>query len=225
MLRLLSSEVDSEWTAWDAMAHFRWDGPNLSVLMESEAPPCGRERGFAPMTYGLVSRVSDAQRMQNSSVVVFIGDIMHDCRLKWTVKAVPCLAPTVTFTLVDDWNCAILAPTPMEVHFENGHGNMKQVVDEVVALPDVPWNKLSNQIFWRGAHHMPETCARLLPSGMGDPRAYVVGLSERTPWLNASFASATRSTFLQHRYMLDIAGSTCATCVRLAPAFPRAEQH
>src|SRR6056297_2018421 len=117
MLRLLpwifNTVTPEGWTAWDAMAHFRWDGPDLSVLMEYEAPPCGSERGFAPMTYGLVSRLANSERMQNSSVLIFIGDIIHDYRLKWTVRALPCVTPTVTFTLVDDWHCAVLAPTPM----------------------------------------------------------------------------------------------------------------
>jgi hypothetical protein len=210
-LALMPGEVPGQWTAWDAVAHFRWDGTALSVLMELEAPPCGTERGFAPMTYGIVSSVTDASSMQNSSVVVFIGDVMHAYRHRsralacrpaaplsppprpptrvtsppsasrppipvhpcpaprrvralpptpshfhrWTVKAFPCVVPTVAFALVDDWHCAILAPTPMDVHFERGYGAMWRTVDEMMSYPSVPWDQLSNQARARPARAGP----------------------------------------------------------------------
>jgi hypothetical protein len=147
LLPWVAGEVAGEWTAWDAVARFRWEGPRLSVLMESPAPPCGTQRGFAPMTYATVARVADVDSMANSSAVIFIGDVMHSYRHKWTVKAFPCIVPIIAYVLIDDWHCAILAPTPMEVHFESGYGSMWRTVDEIASLPSVPWDKLSNQVF------------------------------------------------------------------------------
>jgi hypothetical protein len=44
-----------------------------------------------------------------------------------------------------------------------------------------------------------------------DLRALVVEMSEKSHWLNASFQGVSISVFLQHRYLLDVAGSACAT--------------
>ena len=60
--------------AWEAIAHFRWDGSHgLSILMEDEKPPCGAEAGFAPEARDIVNKYIDPREAQNSSVIFFIG--------------------------------------------------------------------------------------------------------------------------------------------------------
>jgi len=209
----------SHWSPWEAVAHFRWEGERMSVLMEDAAPPCGSERGFAQMTFGVISRTIAPNAMANSSVIVLIGDVLPDNKLHWSVRADPCVVKTVVFTKMVDWHCAVLAPTPMEVLFGNGVGYVKQVVNEVSAAVGQPWDVLSNQIFWRGAHHRPQSCARLLNKGERDPRGFIVKLSKTIPWLNASYEHAPRSVFLQHRYLLEVGGSACTTYVLPPSAF------
>jgi hypothetical protein len=183
------------------------------------APPCGSERGFAPMTVRVVSKLSRLNPMPDSSVVIFIGDSLSDRKLHWSVRADPCVVKIVVFSKTDDWNCAVLAPTPMEVQFGNGGGYIKQLVDMASKAKKRPWDALSNQIFWRGSHHIPHSCARLLNPGERDPRGHVVKLSETAPWLNASFEKVPPSVFLQHRYLLDLCGVACTTCVLPPSAF------
>jgi hypothetical protein len=183
--------------------------------MEDEKPPCGSEAGFAPEAHAMVKRYIDPSEAQNTSVIFFIGDVMTDDKRAWSVMAQPCVVRTVVFTIVEDWKCAILAPTPMEVHFENGEGYIQEIVNEVAATADRPWNELNHQVFWRGAHHFPHACTHLLrgshPDAEIDPRADLVELSARTWWLNASYSPTPRSTFLDHRYLLDVGGSACVT--------------
>jgi hypothetical protein len=200
---------------WEAIAHFRWDGPHLSILMEDEQPPCGSEEGFAPEINSMVRRYIDPAEAQDSSVIFFIGDVMPYDKRTWSVMAAPCTVRTVVFTIVEDWNCAVLAPTPMEVQFENNGGFIQQVVKVVRETADRPWNELNSQVFWRGARHFPHACTHLIrgdkPEVEVDPRADLVALSARALWLNASHASTPRSTFLDHRYLLDVGGSACVT--------------
>lgn len=205
----------SQWNAWEAVARFRWDGSRgMSVSMEDEAPPCGSERGYAPITYGVISRLKRLNMFNDSSVIIVLGDVLPDHKLHWSVRAEPCLVKAVVFSKISDWHCAILAPTPMEVHFESGRGYIKQAVDQV-ARDSRPWASLSSQIFWRGAHHRPQSCARLLGDEEKDPRGHVVKLAETVSFLNASFDQVPRSVFLDHRYLLDIGGSACTTCALL----------
>jgi hypothetical protein len=220
-LLLLMVSGASRWDPWEAIAHFRWDGAHLSILMEEERPPCGTEAGFAPNAYDIVNKVVEPAGAENSSVIFFLGDVMNYDKRTWSVMAEPCAVRTVVFTIVEDWHCAVLAPTPMEVHFENGEGYIKEIVDEVMVTANRSWNELNNQVFWRGARHFPHACTHLIrgnnPEVEVDPRADLAELSKHKGWLNASHAPTPRSEFLDHRYLLDVGGSACVTCALLSP--------
>jgi hypothetical protein len=129
------------------------------------------------------------------------------------VMAEPCIVRTVVYTIIEDWHCAVLAPTPMEVHFETGEGYIQNIVNEVKGGATRPWDELSHQLFWRGARHYPHACIHLLRTN--NPRDDIVELAERTWWINASYSGLPRSVFLDYRYLLDVGGSACVTCALL----------
>jgi hypothetical protein len=183
-------------------------------MMEDEKPPCGSEAGFAPEINSMVRRYIDPSKAQNTSVILSIGDVMTYDKRTWSVMAAPCTVRTVVFTIVEDWNCAVLAPTPMEVHFENGEGYIPQMINYVALTANRSWNELNHQVFWRGAHHFPHACSHLIRGDSieeVDPRADLVELSARTWWLNASYTLTLQSVFLDYRYLLDVGGSACVT--------------
>jgi hypothetical protein len=218
---LLLMAIGAKGDPWEAIAHFRWIGSHLSILMEDKKPPCGGEEGFAPEANAMVKRYVDPDRAQNSSIIFLVGDVMKYEKRTWSVMAEPCIVRTVVFTIVEDWKCAILAPTPMEVHFENNEGFIQQVVNEVRVTANRPWNELNNQVFWRGARHFPHACTHLIRGNTQEvevePRADLVELSAHKWWLNASYSPTPRSAFLEHRYLIDVGGSACVTCALLPP--------
>lgn len=203
--------VQSEATPYEALAHYTWD-TELSVMMEDPVVPCTK-RGFAPRTYKLVRDAVQPHNWRDTSLIVFTGDMMPLHKAVWSVTAQPCIVRIIVFTLVEGWTCAVLAPTLMEIDFEQDTGYISTVVREV-SKPSPPRDSLRPLLFWRGGTHFPKNCwSALAKKGYAhsNPRAELVKLAKQATWLNASFKFAPQSEFLKYRYLLDVGGSSCTT--------------
>ena len=196
---------------WTDFSLFSWKDSQLSVFGEHPRP-CS-SKGFAHEMYLSVTKNMLQLRAgwRNASVLFFAGDMISLQKAQsFGLLSSKCSFRTAVFTRVDGWACAVLAPTPSELAFENGLGFAAAQIRTLKGLAHPPWNELLPHIFWRGGRHYPHSCAHLLQN-VFDPRQALVQRSLTTQWLNASFEKCALHTFLRYRYLLDVGGTSCTT--------------